>query len=102
MAISVDTTTAPKIDRRAILKSAWAQCKGWYERRGRAFKFVKSEFQWALRCAWHDARLAMMTATERHIDSIKRQIAHLAFKPFRIDIEAQRRALEAELATLTA
>ena len=88
------------INRSEIFKAAWAQCKSWYLHRNRAFKFVKSEFQWALRCAWHDACVALMTEAERRIDQIERARAFVTNGSDTARNRSYERELRAELASL--
>ena len=100
MATLANSISAPKIDRAAVMRAAWEQTKAWYLHRGRAFKFVKAEFQWALRCAWHDARLALMTEAERQIDQFERALARLTYGNDSASNRAYERELRAELASL--
>ncbi|HEV7254079.1 MAG TPA: hypothetical protein VGN97_13420 [Mesorhizobium sp.] len=51
--------TAP-INLSAVMRDAWTQCRGFYAARGRAFRFDPTEFAFALRCSWHDARMAQL------------------------------------------
>ena len=102
MANAAHTTIASKIDRGAIMRTAWEQVKGWFSLRSLPFKFSRAEFQYALRCAWHDARFALMSATEKRIDEIERSLMFIRYGSGSARDRLVEVELRAELATLKA
>lgn len=102
MAVRSNSTLTPKIDKAAVLRAAWATVKGWYSARLRTFKFVKEDFAWALRCAWHDARVALMNQTQRRIDQIEGTLAMLPYGTGSARDREAERSLRAELASFQA
>jgi hypothetical protein len=91
----------PTFNRSEIMKAAWATWNAFYDARPHLVRgFEIEEFGFYLSVAWRNAREAAMTAKARRAASIRREIDALKFKPFRINIEPRRRALEAELALL--
>lgn len=89
-------------NRSEIMKAAWASVKGFYARRNMAFRFVQSDFNYALRCAWAAAKRETMTVVEIHAADLRTELARLPYKSSRINIEPRRRQIEAELSAIAA
>ena len=90
-------------NRSEIMKSAWAMLhahrasRPWIVR-----KLDRSEFGFYLSIAWRNAREANLSAKQARAASISWEIENLKFATLRIDVDAKRQRLSAELAALTA
>ena len=88
------------LNRSQIMQTAWTTYRAWFAARNRPFKFNRSDFAVYLAAAWRTARAAQMTATEARADRIRLEIDALRFKAARINVDAARQRLTAELAAL--
>lgn len=102
MADSSNSTIAPKIDRAALMRAAWATYRLTFTRPGRKTPFSRSNFAWCLQCAWQKHHEARMSEREKRIARIEHEIDMLKYKSFRYDTVAMQRRLETELASLAA
>lgn len=94
-----------KIDRAAIMRTAWENYRRWHAVRESIHgprAFDRAEFAWKLRCAWAGAKRAAMSEAERRADAIRAEIDALKFKSFHINTEPTRARLNTELAALAA
>ncbi|WP_137113856.1 hypothetical protein [Mesorhizobium sp. GR13] len=102
MAVHSNSTTLPKIDRAAVMRTAWAHYRSSFTRSWRKDAFNRSNFAYCLTCAWQKHREAQMSPSEQHVARVEREIDMLKYKSLRYDIAPMQRRLEAELAALAA
>jgi hypothetical protein len=90
-------------NRSEIMKAAWAMWNSHYDARPHLERgFEIEEFGFYLSIAWRNAKEAAMSAKEARSAAIAREIENLKFASLRIDVEAKRQRLSAELAAITA
>ena len=82
-----------------IMKAAWAKWNAHFDARPHLTrKLNRADFGFYLSAAWHEAKAAQMTATQRRADRIAPEIDRLKYQSLRVNIEPRRRQLETELA----
>ncbi len=73
----------PKIDRAAVMRTAWSHYRQSFTRSWRKEPFGRSNFAWCLSCAWQKHREAQMTPREQRIARIECDIDMLKYKSLR-------------------
>jgi len=102
MAVLSNSTTLSKIDRAAVMRTAWSHYRTSFTRSWRKDAFNRSNFAYCLTCAWQQHREAQLSPREQRIARIEREIDALKYKSLRYDIAPMQRRLEAEFASLAA
>jgi len=95
-------TAKIKIDRAAVMRTAWAHYRTSFTRSWRKDAFNRSNFAYCLTCAWQKHREAQLSPREQRMARIEREIDALKYKSLRYDIAPMQCRLEAELASLSA